>query len=694
VLIGTTKNVNIYIYPVLSQTTCPDSIAPNGAALSCDLNSGGGCTCSPSRTATSCAGIADNPPQTACDAAGDCCNTPQVLVHVQYSAPDTVTNFAFAADATANVEWYQPVHEPLNVLSYPWTQAQVQSQVDTAATPLTGPNTFAIDTSAKTIQVNWSGGGSQEKSVGSTSNFSFETDNTITVGTPSIEELAEGSGGQVSGSYSYNTSTAHSSLNTSQMTLTESQGVTVTAPGFTDVGHVSLYSYGVSPEIFLQTPSLGVIQNLPPGCGKDDTSLCDLPVSGLGAGSLRVQHSVDITTGGSWWATGPYSRASGLPDVALNHPARWRIVTGQGPACVTFKKQDEFSDTDCVQSIPPKSAADLKNDSRLLWSSEWYFMRGLLVTVDTPQGPQRDTATTGDTVYLRARVYNYSQKAMPTGTQVHVQFYRQQIDPSTYALIGNSVLIEDVLLAPIPPHSNPIDNPDDLPNWVFAETSFDTTTLATIGPTSWLFWVVTWGERDGAIIEEVAGHGLDLTTAPTEPYTSIADVPLQLVSVTDPASGNPMTTSFTNNVGFYHKVFTILPTTVALALPTAARAPELRVRDLRVKRDVNDAGHRRLVIEAEVLSIGDHTNGVVIRFYEGDPGKKFDRPAVDEEILGHLRPDVPHRVQVPYRPRTCGVPQEIVMVVAPGQKRETRASVVAPWVWPGPRGGHVNSCAE
>jgi len=675
VVIGTQKNFNLYIYPMLGHTVCPASITENSADLSCDQNSDGGCTCK--TTSSSDCPSDQNPSQTTCNTEDDCCTTPQRPLMVQLSGPDTVTKFSYAGDATGNVEWYQPIHEPLNVLSRPWTAAQVEAQVpDFLQPPFSGGFSFATDTEAKDEEVNWTVGGSSSKSTGSTSSHSFKTDNSLTVGTPKVPEVP---GASVTASFNYNTSKATSSLNSNSMTLTESQGVAISKPGAAEE-NASLYAYTINPMVFEQNPSPGVIQSIPPGCGADGQSLCSLPVTGLGAGALRLDYWLDVNEGGSWWQTGPYSSGDGLIDIALNHPARWSFVTGTGPGCVTTSNvgSNNNTTTDCVQAIAPPTSKQLKSNSTLLWSSEWYWMRGLLITVDALSGPQRTTATAGDTVYLQARVYNYSQKAMADGTRVHVRFYRQQIDTSTYALIDNSVLIggQDILLDPIPSYNNPTDNPDDDPNWVLVPTSFDTTGLAdtSTGATGWLFWVVAWAENNGKIVKEVAAHGLPSQPVPPtsgKAYKSIANVPLQWVTVPNPAGGK-IKTSFTNNVAYFHQVFTVLPPDTTAALPLASQAPELVVENMTVSDTYTLVGGK-VIVSAGITSVDEAANGVVVRFFDLVPGEEPEK-AFDVENLPYIGANDTYRVEVPFRPSTCGT-HEVLMVVAPGHSREQRAHV-------------------
>ena len=96
-------------------------------------------------------------------------------------------------------------------------------------------------------------------------------------------------------------------------------------------------------------------------------------------------------------------------------------------------------------------------------------MRGLFITpaAHPGQGSQL-VAHAGDQLMLQARVYNYSLKAMDPNTTVHVRFYGQEWDHTTNSVpvgpIGNSFLIGEATLGPIPPFNTDTDNP----NWVLA----------------------------------------------------------------------------------------------------------------------------------------------------------------------------------------------------------------------------------
>ncbi|MGD0076379.1 MAG: hypothetical protein ABSD31_18890, partial [Candidatus Binataceae bacterium] len=127
---------NIYYYPVLGQMTCP-STTPN------------------------------------------CTSDQMTQLYVDFSAPDRVTK-ADLDDTT--LDWYQPGHEPGNVLTYPWDESQLQGQFsDTLAPQTTTPAPCrGTDTSETAYSTSWSGASQQSKTSGSANAFSTDTSLSVT----------------------------------------------------------------------------------------------------------------------------------------------------------------------------------------------------------------------------------------------------------------------------------------------------------------------------------------------------------------------------------------------------------------------------------------------------------------------------------------------------------------------------------
>jgi len=148
----------------------------------------------------------------------------------------------------------------------------------------------------------------------------------------------------------------------------------------------------------------------------------------------------------------------------------------------------------------------------------------------------------------QARVYNYSFAQMPAGTQVHARFYFQPMNGGINGAspVGDSVLIGEDILGPIPPFN---DSGDTL-NWVLASTTFDTSKYSQTenGGAYLIFWVVVWMQApDGTLVAEMPGHGL---TAVPGKLKSLADVPEQ-------CQGNGDGNCYSNNAGFYKQIFFI-----------------------------------------------------------------------------------------------------------------------------------------
>ena len=136
------------------------------------------------------------------------------------------------------------------------------------------------------------------------------------------------------------------------------------------------------------------------------------------------------------------------PDVALNHPSRWVItnpgLTDPGPDnCRPVSSNS--SQMDCVALAESRPGNP--------WVSTFHFMRSFFITSaqNSGKGPQLRSAKAGDTLALLARVYNYSLKAMPADAMVYVRFYAQRWNAGNQMPLGDSVLIGEDKLSPIPP---------------------------------------------------------------------------------------------------------------------------------------------------------------------------------------------------------------------------------------------------
>lgn len=595
----TSTQFNMYYYPVIGQFVCPS----------------------------------DNP---------SCSESEKVPLMVVFSGPQETRTETVSG---ALLEWYQPVEEPLQVFSYPWSYQQLALRVPQTQL-LSQPLSFYTDTSDVTQSVQWSTSQGNTQTSGTTSTHSSDTSRSITLGSPDLSQIDGSLGGNASTSVSYADSSSISTLNTDVTIAGASSGIEISKPGtFLSPG---LYAYSVSPYILGQTATQGTVQQIPTGT--------DVTTTGV----LQAAYVADPTdlNAGSWWSSGQYTR---YVDIALNHPDRWQINVsppslGTGPECL-FTNSDS-TDLACARFNDP--------DSSDLWNSEFYWMRGLMVTVGGPTGPQRTQATAGDSVFLTARVYNYSLTAMPAGATVHVRFYRQPWDTSSQTPIGDSVLIAENVVNAIASFNSTSD--PTAPNWVLTSASFDSSALA---GQSMVFWTVVWAEdASGKLLNELPGHGLASIPAS---LASIAEVPLEMTTYT--YQGRVQTTSFSNNVGFLKLPFFVAPAAPSEGLQASRRSVhepgDLVVDKLDAMPIVARLGEK-VAVRADVSSRAGDRDGLVVTLYDGNPdtgGKAFDM-----ELLGYVKANQAYRVRVPYRAQTCGE-HDLVVIANRGKPDEARRTI-------------------
>lgn len=626
----TQSDFNVYYYPVIGQTGCPNG-QPN-------------------------CGAADQQP-----------------LYVTLSGPSNTVEYQ---QEGTSLEWYQPIHEPGNVLSYPWDQCQLQNNFTQTLTSLGSGNVLATDGSTGTFAATWTGSQGMDQTSGTTSTHSYDMSISLTGGTPALEEADAGA--NVTGKFDYNNSTSVSTLNTNTTTLEASTGVTVTK---SDAFRTpALYAYEFQPLLLGQAPPDGAVQTLDPN------------VNIATSGFLLAAYAADPTTGNNWWQTSPYTK---YIDVALNHPSRWAEGTDDvfssdalPPECLGTSTQATFSQCFTDAATIDATTATIDTTAADLWNNEFYWMKGLFVTVNGTGGPQRTHATEGDTVFLQARVYNYSLKAMPAGTEVHARFYRQAIDNSNTP-IGDSVLIEDVVLADT--GGNPLTIPPFQggtlgttctqglvsPNWVMASTSFDTNGL---GGQSFIFWVLVWTQdASGALVAELPGHGFSpgVTPQTLTAVTSLSDAPLELVTLTYGSLTNTSptrTTSFSNNVGFFKQVFYVQaaatpgPLTGAPELSPLLKKPTWELKRLRVT-PARVRPNQKVVVSADLVSRHAASEDVLVQFVDRESRRIFDT-----DMVTHIDAKDTHQISVPYRTASCGT-HDIQIIVEPGAKKKQSRTV-------------------
>jgi hypothetical protein len=557
--------------------------------------------------------------------ASSCPSSDLVPLYVAFSGPDSVQ--PSDADATTQ-EWYQPGHEPGNILSYPCDLPALY-QLNPGYTPLTAdPAPWQeIDVSTTAYTANWTGGTSAGQSSGTTNTHSLDWSLTVS-GQASFDV------GSVSASASFEeaSSTSVSTVNSSTQSLAASTGVAVTRPAFPQqVADDFFYWFG--GYVMGVTPPLGTVQTLTP------TDAQGNPVTIQSTGPLVVGFVANPVLPNAsqapWWP-----QAYSLPDVAVMHPARW----------------DWSKSTQTVSFNAPTSDPPMEQD--------FYRMKGFyIVAADVPvlsdgsfQGPTLSQATAGDQLKLVVRVYNYSLAAMPANSTVGVRFYAQQV--SEGATVGHSILVDEVSgLPPIPPFpgaacSSDPNNPSP-PNWVNVATTFDTTGLAPSGSsTQWVFWVVVWIEGpNGQLAAEMPDHGL--TASPAKgTFTDPSQVPIQ---------------PYSNNVGLYgsYSPFVINPPSQPTA-PAPTEPGDLVIAAMTVRGQtgpgISIPLDKKVAVAVDLLAPVSDVGSHLVAFYNGIPGQGGQ--AFDFMRVARVATGSPYRARTYFRPETCG-PHTLVAVAAP-----------------------------
>jgi len=569
----TESRFNLYIYPVIGQRVCPDDGSPGS----------------------------------------DCPDSAKKPLFVQFSGPDHIHSETIFGP---NLEWYQPPWEPGNVFSSPASEAQLKTLYpDTDI--LASDDTWFTDRSKLVEKTSWESGTSQSQSTSSKATFAEEVSTSI-AGQVSVV------GGAIGGSFSLSGAVSNSTaaLNTHQTSIGKSDGIGVQKPGsFADP---TFYQYAVTPYLFGQTPPKGNVNDQP-------APPTDIKTFGI----LRAAFLADPTDthAGGWWQQAYRDK----PDVALNHPARWQIMT---KPLADPRPSNCLDDSSGTMRCATLAMADPSNP----WLSPFHYMRGLFITNDGAkgQGPQLETATEGDKLVLQARVYNYSFAAMPEGTTVHVRFYGQPVDSAKKPIGGSFLIWEDNQLGLIPPFSH-----DGPLNWLLAHVAFDTTGygMKILPRTSrnLTFWVIVWMEdSSGQLVPEIDGHGL---TAVPGTLTSLEDA-------------DKIRDSYSNNVGFYKSAFYVSPPPSATSEPPA-QGQEFSLGAVLVSAPQVSQGES-VTVSTTLVAEDGNVPGTTVLFYDGDPqagGTLFDL-----ERVTYLEATEPHAVSVLFTPTACG--EHTVFVVA------------------------------
>jgi hypothetical protein len=579
--------------------------------------------------------------ETACPASAPNCTADQKQpLHVQFSGPDQVSHYNLDGSI---VEWYQPQWEPGNLLSYPWTEAQLLA---TLPRPVINnkSDVWAADSSGSNASVTWTGGVGQQFSSGTTQGYSNETSVTASGKTTVL-------GFNVSASIGYYTGTISTTetLNTNNVLNGSSTGFNVnkSAQGVDD------YVYAAQTYILSQELAPGTIYSQPVSA--------TVPMSG----SLRLAYwanPFDAVTGGPWWP-----RTYVLPDVALNHPQRWTWTTSptQGDI-LTFNR--------VITTVSP-------------YDQEFYYLRGLFVTdANTPQGAQLTTGAVTQTLLLQGRVYNYSHVDMDApslaqkAARVHVRFYGQvfESDEGDYP-VGNSFLIGETTLAPIPGFASTT-TPGEPPNWRMAAVPFNPANFAPTqnGNVYLRFWMVAWMEDgSGNLVQEMAGHGLAANPANAQIGT-MGDVAIE---------------PYSNNVGSFKQVFYIQDPNAAGTADAGVQGvtapPTLTVTSdlvLPAPQPPTAGGLRGKHLLTTTIASDGELSALQLVYFDGDPaqgGQPFDW-----ESVPYIAAGATYVNRVTYTPQQCG--QRTVFVVARAGNEEVTASTevdnvpcvsILPMVW-------------
>ena len=591
-----------------------------------------------------------------CDPKDPTCTAGQTVpLVINMAGPDT-QNTTITDGST--LTWYQPPWIPGNILSYPGNVTQLAA--DAFSDPkdfqtLSDPIRWFTGDGSDNASSTWTNGSSSGSTSSFNQNYSFDLDISVSgkVGVGGLDTLSANAGLDLSGSFGF------SHLTDSSTTLTKTQGIEFDRTAtFEDTD----YGYYVSPYLFGQAQPGGVVDNKP------------LSTDVKTFGALRTGHVVDIPSSGccGFWDAW-YGKA---PDVALNQPVHWAVKTlasdpGDG-SCRIFNSGS--SDFNCVQlseRLPNNQPTDI-------WTDEFHKMRGLFVTGPQGQGPQLQTATTGDQLVLQARVYNLSLASLPAGAVVHVRFmgmpWNAAVHPQQPA--GASFLIGEQTIAgdQLPPFNSDTSHP----NWALVPQPFDTSGTHCGGQScdnqDLVFWVVVWMENGGTLGSELPEHGLASIPADGEDFLAVA------------GREQP----YSNNLGFYDQVFHIFAKTPPLQAPTpsggeiGAQLTEVGAASYALER-----GERTVVAAKVQTGSHDLNAGLKVAFYDGDP--QSGGTLIGLQQLPHLRANSTYDFRVGFRSDVCG--QHDIYIVPGANTRHEHAAKLQPIAVNGGDCGVVPPCA-
>ncbi|TQV74443.1 hypothetical protein [Denitrobaculum tricleocarpae] len=594
----------------------------------------------------------------------DCTEAEKQPMQVQYSGPDDYESSISEASKVImvmsgeNMEWYQPVHEPGNILTYPWNLSVLKSRFPRNAILATpNPARQTPGESSQTIGSTWSNTQSQSQSVAAKSTNSYSTSLSV-----AAEAGFDGFGASLKAGLDVSGSKSLATLETGNVTLAENSGIEVGIPALdsSKVWSISAFSYNLSNYIFGQTPPVGSISSAPLE-----------PVSGVSTSGILSAHFTAEATDLNWFD------AYNLPDVALNHPARW----------------DWDADTLEI-SINPPGMGEIP-------TSRFHAMRGLFVTQPSSEavtpdllaasGPNLTVLKPGEPVALLTRVYNTSLAAFEAGT-IKVRFFGQEFDgtspacrktpqPANCHFIGKSFELGTASLSAtdLPPYPSGDMENAATENWKFASQLWNTEPDAGkpaygCGPLGskvscagkeLVFWVLVWAEDTaGKLQAEMVGHGL--TKVPSDDLNDITAVPLETVKSEDGS-----TVSYSNNVGFYNQSYYVCKkadecdeTSDAFA---ATRQKSAAVSLNQIGFDQESALRNDSVgIRASINTSGQPLKPANVFFYDDDP-RNSDAMPFDHEYIPFVPSNSSYRTLSRFRPKRCGTRDVHVVVSSAGR---------------------------
>ncbi|WP_299491613.1 hypothetical protein [uncultured Shewanella sp.] len=477
-----------------------------------------------------------------CPDGDDCAESEKGQQYVMYTRQSDVSR---AYVDGSQVSWYQPVHEVNNVLSYPRSFEQLETDYGSAIEPLSqADNTFYTATGDSEFKMAWLNGTSSSKKTTLINKETWNAGFSGSYGTSNSFTKLTGVGYNNSFDIKYNGAYTSTGVTNDTSNYAAGSSVTVALPN--TFRSTTDYSYAITPVVFsdkLDSSSIDTSDPFMPEAVKE--TIQQNETGSLSGGYMKIGYytnfqNIPSNYMGSWWRS---RKGLSKIDIGLNNPTRWDTTGSNTSIRLDDEGTNCLADDVCAVPYQP-TVAGQEN------FSPFYNMRGLFVTTRAG-GETRFEAEAGEQLTLQARIYNYSLTDMPEGSRVHVQFYRQSVANSGYLVPNSAELTGETWLSDIPGAGY---GSTGLDNWKMATVDWDTSEIEG----SYYFWVVAWAEDvDGDMISELPGKGLaSEETAPL--YRDISEVQLEYTTLDSPDLSEVKMT-FTNNVGMYPQEFTVLP---------------------------------------------------------------------------------------------------------------------------------------